>query len=102
MITLKVCSSSIDQIKGIAQFLLEQKLAIDININSINRLNLVNNTLEESSFFELNGKTKALLFQNIDDLIKSKFKPAPEIYSSPIVHMDWEQTKLLAKEIINI
>ena len=103
MITLKVCSPDIDQLEKVALFLLERKLTLDINIiKDITRINKVDGKIVSSTVTELNAKTKALLFQEIDELIKSNFKPIPEIYSSPIIHMDWEQTKQLSKKIINI
>lgn len=103
MITLKICSSDLNQIEEIALFLLKQRLAIDININeNITRVNLEKEELKKSYVHELNGKTRALLFHDIDQQIKKQFKPVPEIYSSPIVHMDWEQSKQLAKNIVNV
>lgn len=103
MITLKICSPDKKQIHAIAKFLLENKLALDVNISeNLNRLELINNSIESSSVYELHGKTKAVLFQDIDNLIKKNFAPLPEIYSSPIVHMDWEQSNQLAKRIVDL
>jgi uncharacterized protein involved in tolerance to divalent cations len=103
MITLKICSPDKNQIQDIAQFLLENRLALDLNfLNNLNRLELVNNSLQSVPVFELHGKTKAVLFQDIDNLLKKNFSPLPEIYSVPIVHMDWEQSKQLAKRIIDL
>ena len=49
------------------------------------------------------GKTKALLFNVIDQLLKEKYPhKMPIIYSLPIVHMDWEQSKELVNEVVKV
>ncbi len=45
------------------------------------------------------GKTKALLFNIIDELLREKYgNEMPVLYSIPIVHMDWEQAEELMEE----
>lgn len=49
------------------------------------------------------GKTKALLFNTIDELLKEKYKDnMPVIYSLPIVNMDWEQSKNLVNDVAKV
>ena len=46
------------------------------------------------------GKTKALLFNTIDNLLKERYEQnMPVIYSTPIVHMDWEESTLLQSRL---
>ena len=45
------------------------------------------------------GKTKALLFNIIDELLREMYgNEMPVLYSIPIVHMDWEQAEELMEE----
>ena len=49
------------------------------------------------------GKTKALLFNTIDELLREKYpNNMPTLFSIPIVHMDWEQADELVKETAKI
>ena len=100
MISLKLSTADLSQLKAIAKDLLSQNLVMDVNlIKEVDRWNLEGDQIKIKTQYELNAKTKALHFSTIDTLIKEKYSPAPEIYSIPIVHMDWEQADLLAKSI---
>ncbi|MCT4622094.1 MAG: divalent cation tolerance protein CutA [Schleiferiaceae bacterium] len=103
MITLRVCSPNKTTLISIANQLLKEKLVIDINlVADISRLKRTKGQLKESIVHEMQAKTKALLFPTIDEYIRKNFSPVPEIYSSPIVHMDWEQSHQLVKEVKNV
>lgn len=103
MITLKICSVRKDQLLAIAKLLLADKYVLDVNIiRDLERVELVNGELKSHVVYELQAKTKALLFPMIDSFIREKFSPVPEVYSSPIVHMDWVQSQTLIKEIKTI
>lgn len=100
MILLKLSSRDIAQLRAIAGDLLRQKLVMDVNlIKEVDRWTLQGDHITVKTQYELNAKTKALHFSRIDNLIKENYSPAPEIYSTPIVHMDWEQADLLVKSI---
>jgi uncharacterized protein involved in tolerance to divalent cations len=101
MILLRIVSNEEAQVKEVASFLLQRKLAIDVNLKrNIERWSWNGNSLENRKIFLLEAKTKALLFPKIDKLIREKIeRNLPEIYSLPIVNMDWEQAEALTGEI---
>lgn len=101
MIFLRISSESRSQIEEIATILLENHLIIDVNVKeNIERWNLVMNSIQKKTIYLLTGKTRANLFPKIDDQLREKYKDKmPELYSLPIVHMDWEQADLLQKFI---
>lgn len=101
MIFLRISSRNEQKIERIAKILLEERLAIDLNIKTnVERLELINGELQRRKIWLLTGKTKALLFPAIDDRIQQEFsKNMPEIYSTPIIHMDWKQAEHLSASI---
>ncbi|MDE0771506.1 MAG: divalent cation tolerance protein CutA [Salibacteraceae bacterium] len=101
MIQLIVSSTSEKQILEIAELLIKERYVIDLNIlPNHKRLSLENEKIISSDLFLLTGKTKGLLFTTIDELLNEKYPTdLPEIYSLPIVHMDWEQLKQLTEDI---
>jgi len=104
MIQLRVSSKSEKQILEIAELLIKEHYAIDLNIlPNHKRLSLENGKIVTNELFLLTGKTKGLLFTSIDKLLNEKYpNDLPEIYSLPIVHMDWEQSKQLTEEIKSV
>lgn len=49
------------------------------------------------------AKTKALLFNKIDSLLRQKYpERMPILYSVPILNMDWEQADQLMNETIKV
>lgn len=101
MIQLRVSSKSEKQILEIAELLIKDDFAIDLNIlPNHKRISIENGKIVTNELFLLTGKTKGLLFTVIDELLNEKYPTnLPEIYSLPIVHMDWEQSKQLTQEI---
>jgi uncharacterized protein involved in tolerance to divalent cations len=101
MISLRISSNSERKIEQIAHLLITKKLILDAEINrNMERIVLEDDQLVSSKRVELRGKTKAILFTKIDELIRSLYlNDLPEIYSIPIVHMDWEQAKHLTEQI---
>ena len=97
MVFLRISSKSESKIERIAEILLKEKLAIDLNIRrNIERLEYKKGKVHSTSIFLLTGKTKGLLFTTIDNRLVEEFgKNMPEIYSLPIVNMDWEQARQL-------
>ncbi len=103
MILIRICSKSEKKLSEIASLLLSEKLIIDVNLKSnAQRLELINNRLTKSQLYVLTGKTKAVLFNSIDEILKKKYgeRNMPELYSLAIVHMDWQQAANLKKETI--
>ena len=78
----------------ISNFLLNEKLIIDTFLTQgiASRRNKEGKVIAKTEYLVF-GKTKALLFDNIDQLIRSKYEDRmPILYSLPIINMDWEQT----------
>ena len=91
MILLHICGQDQDQIEAI----------MDVNLNvASQRFELSGETFKRSSWVQLTGKTKSLLFSTIDDRITELFPDnLPEIYSLPIVDMDWDQASKLKEDL---
>lgn len=101
MILLHVLSNSKTVLEEIAQTLLTERLAIDVNIlRDLERLELKDGALKRSKHYRLTAKTKALLFTHIDARLRTEYPDnLPEIYSTAIVHMDWGQADALTKSV---
>ena len=104
MIVLKVVSPDINLIEDVAMVLLKRQLAIDIDIRkNVDRVSLSQEGLIRTPVHELSAKTKALLFPAIDKMLIEMYPEGrPEVYSLPIIHMDWDQTLILRKEIVDV
>lgn len=104
MIFLRILSKDKQQIEQIAALLLREKLAIDVTMkHQFDRMELNNDELVSSDIYLLTAKTKGLLFPSIDQKLQNLFHGnMPEVYSLPIVHMDWEQAELLTSEVKSI
>ena len=104
MILLHVVSDSKTTIKEISHFLLSEKLIMEAAITNAKSFTLDHqNQLVEISKFMLLGKTKALLFDVIDKALRDRFGAnLPEIYSTPIVNMDWEQASELKDTVSKV
>lgn len=99
MILLNIASENEKTIEKIVELLLTKKLAVDINLKvNVNRLRLIDDKIEKKPIYIITAKTKALLFNRIEELIKETFKDqTPELFSLPITTMEIKQ----AEEIIN-
>ena len=101
MISLTIITKTLDQSNEIIHLLLEKRLVIEGTIQkntSCFRLDTDKN-IEETDSVMLICTTKALLFTDIDELLREKYKNnLPVLYSVPIVNMDWEQSKELIEE----
>lgn len=104
MIFLRIVSKSERKIEQIAELLLRENLVIDVNIRSnVERAELVNDVLSTTPIFLMTGKTKAVLFDTIDQLL-NEFYPnnLPEVYALPIMQMDWKQAENLTKDVQSV
>ncbi len=104
MIVLKVVSPDLNLVEDVALLLLRNHLAIDVDIRSdIDRVVSDESGLVRTSVHELSAKTKALLFPSIDKLLIEKYPDGrPEVYSVPIIHMDWDQTLILRRQVVDV
>ena len=100
MIQLVIASKSKEQLEEISEYLLVNHLVISIDFHlDIKRLELENGKLKNHTIHFITGKTKSLLFNEIDQRIRNKYiKNLPEIYSHPITDMDWELANRLKSE----
>jgi len=102
MVFLRISSKSEAKIEKIANILLKEKLAINLNIKrNIERLEYINEEVRSTKIYLITGNTRGLLFNTIDNRLIEEFgvDNMPEIYSLPIVHMDWEQAKQLPRDL---
>lgn len=102
MVFLRISSKSETKIEKIAEILLKEKLAIALNFKrNIERLEYINGEVRSTKIFVITGNTRGLLFNTIDNRLIEEFgvDNMPEIYSLPIVHMDWEQAKQLPRDL---
>jgi len=104
MIFLRIVSKSEHKVLQIAELLLSENLAIDVNIKrNAERAEMVNGKLVITPVFLLTAKTKAVLFETIDDLLNEMYpKNLPEVYALPIMQMDWKQAKNLASDVRSV
>ena len=101
MILIHVISRNEEQASEIANFLVSKNLIISACIleKTEVRKKSKNDTLISSTQFLIMGKTKALLFNKIDKLLRKKYKERmPELYSLAIVNMDWDKANELVEQ----
>ena len=99
MILLHVVSKSEQQALEIAHFLVQEKLIFDAVIlrqATVLERSQDGENLSFSQQVMLMGKTKALLFLQIDRTLRERYHDTlPVIYAVPIAGMDWEQADRL-------
>lgn len=104
MILIHIVTESKQQADEITEFLINEKLILNAFITE--DLFHRKKTGEEISNVKsvlIMGKTKALLFNTIDELLREKYpNNMPTLFSIPIVHMDWEQADELVKETAKV
>jgi len=94
MILLHIGTHDENQCNEIIDFLEDEKLIVDaLIIETVRRTRKAGET-KKSPYFLILAKTKALLFNSVDQLMIDNYPDnLPSIYSTPIVNMDWDQTK---------
>jgi len=102
MILIRISDNNEQEIEKIAEMLLEKRLIMDVIIlRGIERWEHHDDSIVKSEVTLLTAKTKALLFPKIDKILRKAYPDAmPELFSLPIVNMDWEQSKHLVEEVI--
>jgi uncharacterized protein involved in tolerance to divalent cations len=102
MVFIRVSSNDEQQLRDIAGLLLKEHLVMDVDMRTdIDRMTLSpHGELRSHKTCLLTAKTKGLLFNDIDKLIRAHYPDTlPEVYSLPIVYMDWDQADLLTREV---
>jgi uncharacterized protein involved in tolerance to divalent cations len=104
MIQLVIASKSEKELEEIAEYLLENHLVISIDFHkNVLRKEFENGRINNYTIHYITGKTKSLLFNEIDLRIRNLYKNnIPEIFSHPIINMDWELADKLKSEIEKI
>jgi hypothetical protein len=100
MILLHIISDTEPQAIEIADLLIEEKLIFDAVIldKIMVRRKSETKKFESRKKHLVLGKTKALLFNDVDKLLRKKYQDQmPDIYSLPIVNMDFQ----LAIELVS-
>lgn len=105
MILIHVLTNDHSQALEISDFLVSKKLVVSAVIiqNAETRTRDSNGKLISENQTFVMGKTKALLFNEIDHQLKAKYNSnMPVLYSVPIVNMDWDQSENLVKETTKV
>lgn len=98
MILLHILTNSQSQAIEIADYLIDNKMILEAVIVEQVAIRKKNSSGQNEMVKQVlvMGKTKALLFNDIDLELRKKYPDnMPVIYSIAIVNMDWEQSKLL-------
>ena len=100
MIQIVIASKSEKQLEEIAEYLLTKHLVISVDFHhNIRRIEFENDKLNNYTIHFITGKTKSLLFNEIDLRLRNKYEDnIPEIFSHPIINMDWELADKLKSE----
>ena len=100
MILLHILTENEKLASEIADYLVEEHLVVDALITKgTKRMRDASGKAISVPQILIRGKTKALLFDTIDKILKQKYgEKLPAIYSVPIVHMDWEQAARLKEQ----
>ncbi len=105
MILIHIVPQNNSDSDEIVDFLVKKKLILNAMIHEKIRVRQKNEMgiIESVTRNLIVGKTKALLFNTIDELLRETYgKQMPVLYSIPIVHMDWEQAEVLMQETENV
>lgn len=105
MILLHIISDDEKQAIEIVDFLMEKNLMLDAVVLEKVMVRRMKDTAKPESVTRqlIIGKTKALLFNTISEILKEKYNDKrPVSYSIPIVQMDWEQSNKLVNEVIKV
>ncbi len=105
MILVHVICDEEQMSTDIAELLVSERLVVDAVLvpgTKITRGETASQTVSKQQFM-VYGKTKALLFDTIDKLLREKYgERLPTLYSLPIVHMDWDQSSELLEKTIKV
>jgi len=98
---LYVLSEDASQIEKIAYDLLSNRLISSVNIDR-NRDRYISNNgiIEKKNLNVMTAVTKSLLFETIDLRLRAQYpNHMPEVFSTPIIHIDWDLAKSLIESV---
>lgn len=101
MIQLHIITKKPEQVKEIVELLIVKKLITGVTVmDTVSSYKSDCNKIETVLTNLLIGRTKAMLFSAIENLLKDKYGDSmPVIYGMPIVNMDVKHSKKLKKVI---
>ena len=105
MVLLHIVSNNENQANEIVDFLTLEKLVVDAVLfeKVMVRKRDKTGVLKNEQQIMIMAKTKALLFNHIDDLLSIKYKEnMPVLYSLPILNMDFNQVNELVNETAKV
>lgn len=105
MVLIHIVTDSEEQAIEITDLLIEKKLILNALMieKAKMRKRTKEGTFETHSQTLVIGKTKGLLFNDIDLLLREKYNEnMPTLYSIAIVNMDWDQADELMTETLKI
>lgn len=105
MVLLHIVSNNSEQADDIIHFLVNKKLVLNalVQENVVLKKRGEKQAIVSEKQILIMGKTKALLFNTIDKLLREKYgSNMPILYSLPIVSMDFEQANELINETASI
>lgn len=101
---IHVRSTSKQQINEVIDLLLDEKLILDPMVleNVYLRKKTQQGVYENEKQFLMVAKARALHFVKIESILQNKYnEKTPDIYSLPIVNMDWKKADVLQKVELN-
>lgn len=104
MILLHIIPTKQEHVKEILELLIKEQLILKpIIFDKVQNANLLNGEIVYQNRILIIAKTKALLFEIIGKKLKNKYQSEmPELYSIPIVNMDWDQAQELIQNTSRI
>lgn len=105
MILAHIAVQKRKQAKEIAKLLLQKNLIFSARISTkkIFEKNQRTGLIHFKKQTIVSGKTKALLFNNINQLLKKTYPATmPMVYAVPIIYMDEEQIQLLRNQTAKV
>lgn len=104
MILLHIIPTKQEHVEEILELLIKEQLILrPIIFDKVQNANLLNGKIIYQNRILIIAKTKASLFDIIDKKLKSIYQSEmPELYSIPIVNMDWDQAQELIQNTSRI
>jgi uncharacterized protein involved in tolerance to divalent cations len=105
MVLIHILSDTREQALKCIEILLNKKLLLDASISEKTTFskNETSGKLESTSNVLILGRTKALLFQSIDQELKKNYpNNLPSLYAVPIVYMNEDQSNEIRKKTAKI
>jgi uncharacterized protein involved in tolerance to divalent cations len=100
MILVHIITNDKEKAREITNFLVAERLILDGITTKVEKtFRTPDGDIGSEKQFLVRGKTKALLFNTIDQRLRKKYgDDLPTLYSVPIVQMDWRQSSELIEK----